>query len=321
MHFFTRLKRSILTSFPVKFSIRKSKQILLPGFQGIPLFDVTRFFAEQVQKVGLNERASAISFNFILAIPPAIIFLFTLIPLLPISDQFIDQLFRLIRDIIPGEKNNAALIRFLDDFIRHPRNGLLSFGFLLSLYYSSNAMIGIMRSFDQDSAIFKKRNSWEQRGAAIVLTLILNVLILASIFLLVAQEAFLSWIGITNKTVISFISNFRWLVIVLLFFSSISIIYRNAPSVHKKWKLINPGSILASFLMIISTLAFSYWVTSFGSYNRLYGSIGTILILMLLIYINSLVLLIGFELNVSITSLKHIVDERNKLAAGGNHNR
>ena len=321
MNLLTRIRRLFLTWFLVKFIIRKSKQIRLLGFQGIPLFDVSRFFLEQVKKVGLNERASAISFNFILAIPPAIIFLFTLIPHLPISQQFIDQLYRLIQDFVPGEKNNSVLIRFLNDFIKHPRNGLLSFGFLLSLYYSSNAMMGIMRSFDLDSVIFKKRSGWQQRRTAIGLTLILNVLILVSIFLMVAQDAFLCWIGITNEFLIDLISNSRWIIIVLLFFFSISFIYRHAPSVHKKWRIINPGSILASALMILSTLAFSFWVTRFGSYNRLYGSIGTILIVMLIIYINSLVLLIGFELNVSITSLKHIVDERNKSAAGGAHNR
>jgi membrane protein len=104
-----------------------------------------------------------------------------------------------------------------------------------------------------------------------------------------------------------------------MFFFSISFIFRYAPAVHKRWKLINPGSILATFLMIVFTAGFSYWVSNFSNYNELYGSISTVLILMLLIYFNSLVLLIGFELNVSINSLKHEVDERNKNLAGGSH--
>ena len=135
------------------------------------------------------------------------------------------------------------------------------------------------------------------------------VLVIASILLMVTQGAALKWIGIKNANVRTVIKNVRWVVIILLFFYSISYIYRHAPSVDKKWKLINPGSILATFLMLLFTLLFSYWVNNFANYNKLYGSIGTVLILMLLIYFNSLVLLIGFELNVSIFSLKRLADE------------
>src|SRR6187200_292766 len=103
-----------------------------------------------------------------------------------------------------------------------------------------------------------------------------------------------------------------------IFSYNFSFIYRYAPAVHKKWKLINPGSILATFMMIVYTLGFSYYVANFGNYNKLYGSIGTILILMLLIFFNSLVLLIGFELNVSISSLKKLADQRkNSVSDGG----
>jgi membrane protein len=133
----------------------------------------------------------------------------------------------------------------------------------------------------------------------------------------VAQGVVLKWLGIRNHTVRNFILSVRWVVIILLFFTSISYIYRHAPAVHKKWRLINPGSILACVLMILFTMGFSYWVNHFGNYNKLYGSIGTILILMLLIYFNSLVLLIGFELNVSISSLKKIADERNNNLPDG----
>ncbi|HEU4575058.1 MAG TPA: YihY/virulence factor BrkB family protein [Chitinophagaceae bacterium] len=301
-------RRYILNSLPVRFVVNKSKKISLPGFQGIPLHDVVKFFFGQVRKVGMVERASAISFNIFMAIPPAIIFLFTLIPYLSISRQFIHEMFGLIRDVIPGEKNNSSIIKFLNDFVTHPRNDLLSLGFLLALFYSSSAMMGIMRSFDKNYLGFKKRKALQQRGIAIKLTLILFVLVVASVLVLVAQDVVLKWIGIENKGVRDVIKNVRWIVIILLFFYIISYIYKHAPSVDKKWKLINAGSILATFLMLLFTSLFSYWVNHFGNYNKLYGSIGTIMILMLLIYFNSLVLLIGFELNVSISSLKRLAE-------------
>jgi membrane protein len=319
MHLITRIKRRILVSAPISFLIRKSKKIVLPGFQGIPLFDVIRFFFAKARKLGFTERASAIAFNFTMTIPPAVIFLFTLIPYLPISRDFNAEMFTVIRDVIPGEKNNAGLIKFLEDMLDNPRSGVLSMGFLLAMFFSSNAVLGIMRSFDRQYIGFIKRRGFEQRWMAIRLTVVLLVLFIICISMLIMQGNVLRWLGITNHLLILLINNLRWVLIVLLFLSSISLIYRYAPAVQKKWKLINPGSILATFLTICFTAGFSWYVSNFSNYNELYGSISTVLILMLLIYFNSLVLLIGFELNVSINSLKHEVDERKKNLAGGNH--
>mgnify|MGYP000321231488 FL=1 len=295
----------------VNWLIHKSKTTTLPGFSGIPIYQVVSFFIRQVQTIGMTERASAIAFNFVMAIPPATIFLFTLIPYLPITQSLQQELYKLIKDIIPGERNNAVLINFLQDFINNPRNGLLSLGFILSLYFSSNAMMGIMRSFDKNYAGFKKRSNWQRRKAALRLTVLLYVFVMASLVALIAREVVLEWLGIENASLRALLSNLRWSVIFLLFFGCISSIYRLAPSVHKKWKLINPGSIVATSLMLITSGALSWWVANFSNYNQLYGSISTVLIIMILIFINSLILLIGFELNVSIYSLKSArADER-----------
>jgi len=295
----------------VNWLIHKSKTTTLPGFSGIPIYQVVSFFIRQVQTIGMTERASAIAFNFVMAIPPATIFLFTLIPYLPITQSLQQELYKLIKDIIPGERNNAVLINFLQDFINNPRNGLLSLGFILSLYFSSNAMMGIMRSFDKNYAGFKKRSNWQRRKAALRLTALLYLFVMASLVALIAREVVLEWLGIENATLRALLSNLRWGVIFLLFFGCISSIYRLAPSVHKKWKLINPGSIVATSLMLITSGALSWWVANFSNYNQLYGSISTVLIIMILIFINSLILLIGFELNVSIYSLKSArADER-----------
>jgi membrane protein len=317
MHLLTQIRRKFITSFPVKFVIRKSKDIILPGFSGIPLFDVVRFFFLQIQKTSLTERAASIAFNLLLAIPSACIFIFTLLPYLPIKD-LLSQLYELIRDIVPGKANNQPIIDFLDDFTKNERSGLLSFGLLLALYFSSNAMIGIMMSFNKMNYIgFSRRHYFHDRWVAIKLTLILFLIILLSIVALVSRGAVLTWLGVEDPTLRAIILNVRWIVIILLFFLTISFIYRHAPAMHKKWKLINPGSILATFMMIACTMGFSYYVVNFGNYNKLYGSIGTILILMLLIYFNSLVLLIGFELNVSISSLRKLADQRKNPVSGG----
>jgi membrane protein len=316
---FTHIRQRVASTFPVNWLIRQSQKIRLPGFQGIPLYDVLKFFFQQIRKVGITERANAISFNCVMAIPPIIIFLCTLIPYLPISNEFIRQLHGLIRDVIPGEKNNSAIIKFIDDIIKKPKNDLLSLGFLLALFYSSNAVLGIMRAFDKNYLGFKKRKMINRRVTALQLTSVLFVLMFASLLVLIMQSSVLKLFGLKNVMVRQIIGYARWVVIVLLFFGSVSFIYRYAPFVHKRWKLINPGCILATTLMLLFTVFFSYWVNNFSNYNKLYGSISTILILMLLIYFNSLVLLIGFELNVSITHIKHEADERNLSGTSGNN--
>ncbi len=318
MSFFNNIEQKIFSSTLVNFLASKSKLFSLPGFRGVSFYEVWMFFWKQVHKIGMTERASAIAFNFTMAIPPAIIFVFTLVPFMPISKEFIEQLFTLIRDVIPGQKDNSPLISFLNDFINRPRNGLLSLGFVLALFFSSNAMMGIMRSFDKNYIGFNKRSDFQNRLIAIRLTLIFYVLILVAIFIIAMQGQVLNWLDIKNKNLISIILNLRWFVIILLFFYIISFIYKFAPAVHKKWKLINPGSILATFLMLLFTMFFSWWINNYANYNQLYGPISTVLILMLLIYFNSLVLLIGFELNVSISSLKKIAEERDKNATDGN---
>lgn len=318
-HLFTRLRRRFITSPPFRLVVRWSKEIFPPGFRGVSLFDVTVFFFRQLTNTNLTERASSIAFNLLLAIPPAIIFLSTLIPFFPISEQFTNQLHQLIRDIIPGEKNNAAIIAFVDDFIYQPKTGLLSFGFILALYFSTNTMMGISRSFNRNYIGFKKRNSFHDRWVAIKLTLILFVLVILCIALLVSQGYVMDWLGIQDADLRSILINGRWVAIVLLFFFIISYIYRHAPAVHKKWALINPGSLLATFMMVLFTMGFTYWVDNFSNYNKLYGSISTILIVMVLIYFNSIVLLIGFELNVSISSLQRIAEERKKNMTEGKH--
>jgi membrane protein len=317
MALFSNIANRISESVPARIIVNKSKNTSLPGFRQIPLYDVVNFFIGQVKTVGMTERASAIAYNFFMAIPPAIIFLFTLIPFFPINQQFQEQMFGLIKDVIPGEKDNAVLIGFLKDFINNPRNGLLSLGFVLSMFFSSNAIMGIMRSFDKNYIGFRKRTGFQKRLVALKITLVLFIIVVACILLLIGRGAVLDLLGIQNATLIKIIVNARWLVIILLFFACISYIYRHAPAVDKKWRLINPGSILATFLMLLLTLLFSWWVGRFGNYNELYGSIGTVLILMILIFINSLILLIGFELNVSINSLKKIADERKDNPADG----
>jgi membrane protein len=304
MHRRKTLKKTIISSAPVQTFIRGSKHLVVPGFGNFSLFEIWKPFVDQLKNSNLFERAAAISFNVFMAIPPTLIFVFTLIPYLPISDRFINELFELIRDIIPGEKNNTVIIGFLNDFLERPRNELLSFGLLFAILFSSNAMMGILRSFDKNYIGFTKPSGLKKRRLALKLTLVFFSLIFLCILFLIAQGAVLEWLGMKNSWLRSLIHNVRWVIILLLLFYSISFIYRFGPSVVVRWPFITPGSVFATTLMILVSLLVSYWVNNFGNYNKLYGSISAIFILMVFIYINAMAIIIGFELNVTIATLK-----------------
>jgi membrane protein len=322
----TKLERKIITSIPIAFVLNKSKHWHLPGFEGVPLYDVVQFFYRQVKTIGLTERASAIAYNFIMAIPPSFLFLFTLIPNLPFikKKEILKQLSLIIKDIIPAEGYNGTIINFIDKtFFKTPVFGLLSFGLLLALFFASNAMMGLMRSFNKNYHGFERRAGLHDRWIAIRLTVLIFGLVLGCLVVLISQSAVLKWFGLISVFWLSLIAYVRWLFIIALVFYSTAFIYKYAPAVQKRWRLISPGTILATVLCIIASLGFSSFVNTFGRYNALYGSIGTIIVLMALIFINSLVLLIGFELNVSIKTLKAFAekrDAREKLQAAGQKN-
>jgi membrane protein len=318
----TKLERIILRWAPVAFLLKKSKHWVVPGFRGLPVYDVANFFLKQINKVGLNERAAAISFNLIMALPAGILFLFSLIPYFPKPDSLKTEILALFKDITPNSSTYSFIANLINDLLENQHVGLFSFGFLLLIFYSSNAMIGIIRSFDK-SIQEHKGIFLHKRWRAIRLTFILLILILIASTALFLGKQQLSYLlknvfHIKRAARISWWNGVRWMVVLSLLYFGIAFIYKFAPSVKKRWDLFSPGSILATSLTLITTLLFSWWVNNFASYNKIYGSIGTVLIIMILVYINSLILLIGFELNVSITYLTKEAEERRlREAAAG----
>ena len=301
--------RFLLT--PVLFAKKKAKRIIVPGFQQVNLFQVLQFLFKQLNTIGLYDRASAISFNLIMALPAGFLFLFSIIPYFPTSFKIKKQILSIFKDISP----NTSTYRFIMDIINDLLSqhvGIFSFGFLLLLFYASNAMTGIIRSFDK-SIMQNKPFFLHQRMRALRLTLILMLLVFARLLVLIGQDQLTTllrdFFDIKRKEILPYWNIIRWTVIILLLFYGNAFIYKFAPHVKEKWPLLSPGAILSTAMMLLTTLGFSYWVNNFGSYSKIYGSIGTVLVVMTLIYINALILLIGFELNVSIEILKKEQDQ------------
>ena len=291
---------------------RKTKAIYIPGFQHVNLYQVLSFVYKQLNTLGLYDRASAISFNLIMALPAGFLFLFSIIPYFPKAFKVKKQILSVFKDIAPNSSTYKFIMEIINDLLSQ-HVGIFSFGFLLLLFYASNAMTGIIRSFDK-SIMQNKPFFLHQRMRAIRLTIILILLVFASLLVLIGQDQLTRLLRevfeIKRKTIIPYWNSVRWAVIILLLFFGNAFIYKYAPLIKERWPLNSPGALLSTLLMLITTMGFSYWVNNFSSYSKIYGSIGTVLVVMTLIYLNSLILLIGFELNVSIEVLKK---EQNQL--------
>ena len=291
---------------------QKAKTIYIPGFQHVNLYQVLSFVYKQLNTLGLYDRASAISFNLIMALPAGFLFLFSIIPYFPKAFKVKKQILSVFKDIAPNSSTYKFIMEIINDLLSQ-HVGIFSFGFLLLLFYASNAMTGIIRSFDK-SIMQNKPFFLHQRMRAIRLTIILILLVFASLLVLIGQDQLTRLLrevfDIKRKTIIPYWNSVRWAIIILLLFFGNAFIYKYAPLIKERWPLNSPGALLSTLLMLITTLGFSYWVNNFSSYSKIYGSIGTVLVVMTLIYLNSLILLIGFELNVSIEVLKK---EQNQL--------
>ena len=284
--------------------ILKAKKITVPFFDGLPLYDVARFFGKGIYDGAITTRASAIAFNFILAVFPTIIFLFTLIPYIPIAN-FQKLLMELIQSVLP---NNAflAVQGTIQDIVTQPRGGLLSFGFLAAFIFSTNGLVSIMVAFNGTIHAIETRGIISLYSIAFGLSIILTSLTTLSVALITVSERvikfFLSNHYIHSNYQYYLVIGGKWLVILFLLFFAFAFLFYFAPARKMKFRFISAGGTLATVLSIIVSVGFSFYINNFGKYNTLYGSIGTLVVVMLWFYYMALSLLIGFELNASIWS-------------------
>lgn len=292
------------------------KKIALPGFEGLPLYQVIRFIIDSISKGAGTVRASSIAYNLFLAIFPALIFFFSLIAYLPFSN-LPDELMKLLREIMP---TNAYLSiqGTIMDIITHKRTGLLSIGFIMALYFSTNGLNSMIAAFNDSYFELDKRSWIQRRGISVVLVFILTLLVTVSIVLLISSQWFFGYLletGILEKDLTYYLIIIgKWVVIISLVFFAISFLYYLAPARKSKYKFISAGSSVATLLTLLLSIGFSYYVNHFGQYNKIYGSLGTLIVLLVWLYLNSLVLIIGFELNAVLRKTKANKDQFNLLA-------
>lgn len=282
------------------YRIRKA---VLPGFDGAPLELVVKLIAKGLFGRGvLVTRASSIAFNMLMALLPATIFLFTLIPFIPIPN-FQTELVRLFENMMPVAAY-SLLETTIVDVITNKSGTLLVLMFIATIIFSTNGIHALIHAFNVSAHGFESRSWLQQRKIAVFLLLFILIMFYASSALIILSRSVvdrLVEIGALELNLVYYvIMVFKWLLIIAMLFFAISTLYYLVPARKKDFRYISPGSIVATMLFIITSLGFSAYVNNFGQYNKLYGSIGTLIIILIWLYLNSVALLVGFELNVSI---------------------
>jgi membrane protein len=285
---------------------KQLSRIVLPGFDGVPISHVIKFVIKGFRKGVLVTRASSIAFNLLMALLPASIFIFTLIPFIPIPN-FQEELIRLFENVLPVNAYNFLETTIID-IVTNKSGSLLIFMFIATIIFSTNGIHAVIHAFVVSAHSFKSRSWVNQRKISIFLLLIVIMLIALAGSLIIFGKMGINRLVELNllerKMVIYLLVFLKWLMVILLMFLAISFLYYLAPAKRTYFRFISPGSTLATFLFILTSLGFSAYVNNLGQYNRLYGWIGTLMVILIWLYLNSIALLIGFELNVSIIAAR-----------------
>ncbi len=283
--------------------IRWSQRIVLPGFEGFSLYHISRFFFLALQQGQIVTRASAIAFKLFLAFFPAMIMLLTLIPFIPITD-FQAMLLANFKAMLPNEVY-AFIEGLLHDLVVKKHSTLLSVSTITGLYLASNSMDAILDGFSASYHVTRWHGALKQRLLSLGLLVALTVMMVIAMALLSLSSWAISLIN-DSGYVLSQLEHYgllavKWGVTMLMILVSISLLYNAGDPNARRFRLITPGAILAVALTLLLSQALVFFFGHITDYNALYGSIGAILAVQLWIYFNMIVLLIGFELNASIS--------------------
>tara|TARA_B100000427_G_scaffold324981_1_gene331064 strand:- start:1540 stop:2490 length:951 start_codon:yes stop_codon:yes gene_type:complete len=269
------------------------------GVEGMNLYDVLRFFVKGLVNGSVSMRSAAISFKLMVAVFPALILLLSILPYTPLqANDVID----LLRIFFPGE-TVVLFEQTVQDLLDKTQRTLLSITFVLTLIYASSSINAILTGFNASYLVENKGYSWYSSLVSIVLLIVLVLMLGIAILLIGFSGQVIAWLfaeGLLPGEVVLWLNIVRWVLSLMLVYFSVSILYHFGNPDTDKWRTLTPGATMATILIVIISIVFSWIINYLDSYNRLYGSIGTFLALLVWVNANSSVLLLGFELNASV---------------------
>ena len=289
----------IFRSRPSQKLIRLTDSWKPPGFDGSSLYLVSKTLIREIQVHRLNVRAAAVTYNFLMAIPPSLLFFCSLVPYLPLHGVQ-DSILTLLRVMTPNESSYKSISVIIVDFLTNERRDILSFGILSTFFFSSNGIMGLMRTFDRSLPMYVARGGLKRRWTAIKLTAMVLLVVLLTIGALIIQTDYVNNLIDSIFGFVALVHTLTLLIVVAMIFLVICVIYTYGPSLTQRFRFFSPGAIVATVLSVLITVVFFFLVKNVIHYNKIYGSIGTLMALMVWIFLLTQTLLLGYELNVSI---------------------
>lgn len=284
--------------------VRPLKRIKLPWLAGLSFYDLMELYILGILEGGLAYHASSIAFSFFMALFPFALFILNLIPFIPI-EGFHDNFLRFIKESVPPNTYDA-IYKIISDILNNSNSGLLSTGFLLSIFLMANGLNGILGGLEFSKHVLIKRKFWHQYIVALGMSLVMSFLLLATIAIIVVFEVIIQNTLIQDvlSDRIPLIILGRYAFLILMILLTTSMLFKFGTTQYKERVFISIGSVFTTILILLDSYIFGIWVIKFSKYNELYGSIGTLLIMMFYIWINCVILLLGFELNATIHKLR-----------------
>ncbi|HMK06194.1 MAG TPA: YihY/virulence factor BrkB family protein [Flavobacterium sp.] len=284
--------------------VRPLKKIKLPWLKGLSLYELLELYLIGIAEGAISYRATAIAFSFFMALFPFALFILNLIPYIPI-EGFQKDFLQFVAEGVPP-KTYDAIANIINDILNNSHSGLLSSGFILSIFLMANGLNAILSGFETSNHVLIKRKFFRQYAVAIGMSLLLSFLLIVTVAAIVVFEVFI------QKTIIQDVLSDniplllwgRYVFVILMILITTSILFKFGTKHDKNRSFISIGSVFTTILIVLSSYGFGIWVIRFSKYNELYGSIGTLLIMMFYIWINCIILLLGFELNGAINKLK-----------------
>ena len=281
-------------------------RIKIPGLEGMNLYDLLELYISGIVKGALTSRAGSIAFSFFIALFPFALFVLTLIPFVPI-EGFQDDFMSLVYTVMPSKDASDAVAHVLNDIANNKYGELLSFGFILSIFLMTNGVNAVLSGFEYTYHQIQTRTVIRQYLVSLGISLVLSFLLLITVGAVILIEFFIKSLneqGMVSDTNF-WLSSIQFIILIAMLFIGISLLYYFGTKEGKHSSFFSPGTILTVVLFLINFKIFQIYLEKFGQYNQLYGSIGTVLIIMLFIWLNSIILLLGFEMNASLLKLHH----------------
>ena len=269
------------------------------GVEGMNLYDVFRFFGLGLINGSVSIRAASISFRLLLAFFPAMILLLSVLPHTPLETNDVMDALLLF---FPGETVSLFELT-VNDLLEKSHVSILSIGFVLTVIYASSSVNAILAGFNASYLLEKKGSPMLYYLISLFLLVILVAMLGIAVLLIGFSGQGLTWLSNNNwlpGELVPWLNIARWTMSLILVYFSVSILYHFGNPDRDKWRTFTPGATMTTILIVLLSVGLGAFITYLDSYNRLYGSLGTFLLLLVWVNANSSILLLGFEFNVSV---------------------